>query len=40
MNHSPRFWAEVARLMPDYGQRRDWLRGNGAGLHRWRFDVA
>ncbi|WP_170845080.1 M48 family metallopeptidase [Chitinasiproducens palmae] len=26
MNHSPRFWAEVARLMPDYETRRRTLR--------------
>ena len=26
MNHSPRFWAVVARLMPDYAQRRAWLK--------------
>ena len=40
MNHSPAFWAVVARLMPDYGPRRDWLRRNGSALHRWRFDGA
>lgn len=39
MNHSPRFWAQVARLMPDYAPRRDWLRRHGAALHRWRFDT-
>lgn len=38
MNHSPAFWAVVARLMPDYGPRRAWLRRHGAALHRWRFD--
>lgn len=40
MNHSPAFWAVVARLMPDYGARRDWLRRHGSALHRWRFDAA
>ncbi|MCZ4353421.1 SprT family zinc-dependent metalloprotease [Roseovarius aestuarii] len=37
MNHSPAFWAEVARLLPDYETPRQWLRANGAGLHRYRF---
>lgn len=32
MNHSPRFWAEVARVMPDYGDRKKWLRENGGAL--------
>lgn len=30
--HSPEFWAEVGRLMPDYGLRRARLREVGAGL--------
>ncbi len=38
MDHSPAFWAVVARLMPDYAVPRRWLRDNGAGLHRWRFE--
>jgi len=38
MNHSPAFWAVVARLMPDYAAPRAWLRANGAGLHRVRFE--
>jgi predicted metal-dependent hydrolase len=37
MNHSPRFWAVVARLVPDYQARRRWLRAEGAGLHRFVF---
>lgn len=32
MNHSPRFWAEVARVMPDYKIRKKWLRDNGNRL--------
>ena len=28
-NHSAVFWAEVARLMPDYKRHRDWLKRNG-----------
>jgi predicted metal-dependent hydrolase len=31
-NHSPKFWQEVGRLIPDYRQRRIALRkiGNGS----------
>jgi len=32
MNHSPRFWAEVARVCPDYAVHRQWLKDNGAAL--------
>ena len=32
LNHSPRFWNEVARVMPDYTQRRKWLKENGGSL--------
>ena len=32
MNHSPRFWAEVARVCPGYAAARKWLRDNGAAL--------
>ncbi len=32
MNHSPRFWAEVERLVPDWRTRRSWLRQNGGAL--------
>ena len=32
MNHSPRFWAEVARVLPDYAQCRDWLAQSGHAL--------
>jgi len=38
MNHSPAFWAVVARLCPDHGARRDWLRRHGPALQAWRFD--
>lgn len=38
MNHSPAFWAEVARLMPDYERPRRWLKAQGQNLHAIRFD--
>lgn len=31
MNHSKRFWAEVEKVLPDYRERRKWLKEN-AGL--------
>jgi predicted metal-dependent hydrolase len=37
MNHSPDFWAVVARLMPDYSQQRRWIKTQGHLLHRYRF---
>lgn len=37
MNHSPAFWAVVARLFPQYAAARRWLRDEGEGLHRVRF---
>ena len=32
MNHSPRFWALVEGILPDYAERRRWLREHGAAL--------
>lgn len=37
MNHSPAFWAEVMRLMPDYKAPRTWLKKNGTQLHSFQF---
>lgn len=37
MDHSPRFWAAVAGLMPGYAIHRDWLRRHGADLMAWQF---
>jgi predicted metal-dependent hydrolase len=34
MNHSRRFWEQVGRILPDYAERRAWLRKNE---HRLRF---
>ena len=32
MNHSPAFWAQVERVLPDYRQRRKWLKDFGGSL--------
>ncbi|MFK7939791.1 MAG: M48 family metallopeptidase [Roseovarius sp.] len=37
MNHSDAFWSVVADLKPGYQAPRQWLRDNGAALHRYRF---
>ena len=29
MNHSARFWQEVAQVLPDYRERKAWLAKNG-----------
>ena len=31
-DHSPAFWTEVARVMPEYKKCREWLRENGERL--------
>ena len=31
-NHSDAFWNEVDKIMPDYRERKSWLRFNGAGM--------
>jgi predicted metal-dependent hydrolase len=35
MNHSPAFWAEVAKLHPEYKCHRQWLTDNASELHRY-----
>lgn len=35
MNHGPRFWALVARTMPQKEAARQWLRVHGMDLHRY-----
>jgi predicted metal-dependent hydrolase len=37
MNHSPAFWAVVARLRPDWRAQRDWLKREGGSLHAFAF---
>ncbi len=37
MDHSPAFWATVETLFGDHKPQRDWLRREGASLHRFRF---
>ena len=32
MDHSPRFYAQVRRVFPEYDLRNDWLRRNGQAL--------
>jgi len=32
MNHSVRFWNEVEKILPDYRERREWLKKNGGRL--------
>ena len=32
LNHSARFWAEVAKILPDYSARKAWLRKFGNTL--------
>lgn len=32
LNHSPRFWALVAQLVPDHKQRRKWLKDHANAL--------
>ncbi|MBU0908527.1 MAG: M48 family metallopeptidase [Proteobacteria bacterium] len=31
-DHNDAFWNEVDKIMPDYFERKEWLRGNGAAL--------
>ncbi|MGB0799594.1 MAG: M48 family metallopeptidase, partial [Planktomarina sp.] len=37
MNHSPAYWAQVARVYPNYQEPRDWLREQGERLHSFEF---
>lgn len=33
MDHSPQFWKAVGNILPDYRERRLWLKENGIGLN-------
>jgi len=32
LDHSDAFWNEVDKIMPDYAERKEWLRKNGAAM--------
>ena len=32
MNHSPKFWREVEKILPDYRERKAWLDKNGGAI--------
>ena len=32
LDHTDAFWNEVDKVMPNYTERKEWLRVNGAGL--------
>ncbi|NMM65057.1 M48 family metallopeptidase [Clostridium sp. P21] len=34
MNHSPKYWSAVQKILPDYRVRRQWLKDNGFKLMR------
>ena len=38
MNHSTAFWSVVEELRPDYKEAKRWLKTDGPGLHRFRFE--
>ena len=35
MNHSDKFWREVANVMPDYKVHKKWLKENGRKIMAW-----
>ncbi|HEY1720468.1 MAG TPA: SprT family zinc-dependent metalloprotease [Magnetospirillaceae bacterium] len=35
LNHGPKFWALVEKLMPDFAEARAWLDGHGPELQRY-----
>ena len=39
MNHSPRFWAVVERLFPQWQVERAWLKREGHSLQTIRFET-
>jgi predicted metal-dependent hydrolase len=39
MNHGPRYWEAVEKIMPDYRRHRAWLKREGRKLHGFRFEA-
>ncbi|MDG1936951.1 MAG: SprT family zinc-dependent metalloprotease [Paracoccaceae bacterium] len=37
MNHSNQFWNELRSLLGEYREEKQWLRENGATLHKYKF---
>ena len=37
MNHSDEFWIEVRSLFGEFRVEKEWLGGNGANLHKYKF---
>jgi predicted metal-dependent hydrolase len=37
MNHGPRYWAALERIMPDFRRHRAWLKTEGRKLHGFQF---
>ncbi len=31
-NHTEKFWGEIDKILPDYRERKEWLRHHGAGM--------
>jgi len=38
--HPPGFWREVGKYLPDYTQRRSWLKVYGAPFLSWKYDAS
>ena len=39
MNHSPLFWTEVERILPDYQEARKWLKTHGQELMQYNTEI-
>lgn len=37
--HNPEFWRQVGRYLPDYAERRRWLKVYGSPFLFWKFDA-
>ena len=38
MDHSANFWGLVGEICPNFAEERDWMKREGSGLHRYRFE--